>query len=242
MFKNLKYVGLLVLFIVVIIIQILLGFGIYVYIEGWGNRGTFGDMFGAVNTLFSGLAFAGVIYAIILQGRELELQREELRASRKEYQFSNKLKKMEILNDFYERYESDYYRIIRRDSAKLILNQSELPPNNSSITKPIDDLLNFFQELGILLKHDILDAKFVSNRFASEARCLFFMLKPYIDSVRKSEGPEVWESVDYLVLEINKVLIHRVDKQKALDFIRKESNLDIESKEDSTIEKNGSKT
>jgi hypothetical protein len=33
------------------------------------DRGTFGDMFGAVNALFSGLAFAGVIYAIILQRR-----------------------------------------------------------------------------------------------------------------------------------------------------------------------------
>lgn len=31
------------------------------------NRGTFGDMFGAINSLFSGLAFAGVVYAILLQ-------------------------------------------------------------------------------------------------------------------------------------------------------------------------------
>ena len=48
------------------------------------NRGTFGDMFGAVNALFSGLAFAGIIYTILLQRRELELQREELQATRAE--------------------------------------------------------------------------------------------------------------------------------------------------------------
>jgi uncharacterized membrane protein YgaE (UPF0421/DUF939 family) len=41
-------------------------------------------MFGAVNTLFSGLAFAGVIYAIFLQRRELELQRNELEMTRAE--------------------------------------------------------------------------------------------------------------------------------------------------------------
>lgn len=48
------------------------------------DRGTFGDQFGAVNALFSGLAFAGLIYTIILQRSELELQREELRMTRQE--------------------------------------------------------------------------------------------------------------------------------------------------------------
>ncbi len=42
------------------------------------ERGTFGDMFGAINSLFSGIAMAGVIIAIIMQRQELELQREEL--------------------------------------------------------------------------------------------------------------------------------------------------------------------
>ncbi|MFZ2951109.1 MAG: hypothetical protein WA003_16660 [Desulfuromonadaceae bacterium] len=48
------------------------------------NRGTFGDMFGAVNALFSGLAFGGVIYAILLQRKELALQRSELELTRNE--------------------------------------------------------------------------------------------------------------------------------------------------------------
>lgn len=46
--------------------------------DAWALRGQFGDMFGAVNALFSGLAFAGVIIAVILQKRELALQRREL--------------------------------------------------------------------------------------------------------------------------------------------------------------------
>lgn len=41
-------------------------------------------MFGAVNALFSGLAFAGIIYTIFLQKEELALQREELKANRDE--------------------------------------------------------------------------------------------------------------------------------------------------------------
>ena len=39
------------------------------------SPGPFGDMFGAVNALFSGLAFAGIIVALLLQRRDLELQR-----------------------------------------------------------------------------------------------------------------------------------------------------------------------
>jgi hypothetical protein len=48
------------------------------------DRGTFGDMFGAVNSLFSGLAFAALVYTVLLQRRELQLQREELAETREE--------------------------------------------------------------------------------------------------------------------------------------------------------------
>lgn len=48
------------------------------------EKGTFGDMFGTVNALFSGLAFVGVIVAILLQRVELKLQREELVQTREE--------------------------------------------------------------------------------------------------------------------------------------------------------------
>lgn len=47
-------------------------------------RGQFGDMFGAVNALFSAFAFAGLIYAILLQRKDLQLQLRELRDTREE--------------------------------------------------------------------------------------------------------------------------------------------------------------
>ena len=51
------------------------------------ERGLFGDMFGSVNALFSGLALAGVVLTLFMQHRELGLQREELQLTR------NQLKK-----------------------------------------------------------------------------------------------------------------------------------------------------
>ncbi|WP_146083334.1 hypothetical protein [Methylobacter tundripaludum] len=50
----------------------------------WTERGQFGDLFGSVNALFSGLAFVALIYTIHLQRQELSLQRTELELQRKE--------------------------------------------------------------------------------------------------------------------------------------------------------------
>lgn len=58
--------------------------GISKFINEPSNQGTFGDMFGAVNALFSGLAFAGLIITLLYQREELKLQREELQETRKE--------------------------------------------------------------------------------------------------------------------------------------------------------------
>ena len=46
--------------------------------------GVYGDMYGAVNALFSGLALGGVVLAIVFQSKELSLQRMELEATRTE--------------------------------------------------------------------------------------------------------------------------------------------------------------
>ena len=72
--------------IIVVIILLCLGGGTlpFLLFDSMESRGQFGDMFGAVNSLFSALAFAGVLLAIILQRQELQLQRQELLLSRQE--------------------------------------------------------------------------------------------------------------------------------------------------------------
>jgi hypothetical protein len=47
-------------------------------VQNIAERGQFGDSYGALNTLFSGLAFAGVLVAIFLQKEQLDLQRQEM--------------------------------------------------------------------------------------------------------------------------------------------------------------------
>jgi len=53
-------------------------------IEDWSIRGLFGDSFGAINSLFSGLALAGLIFTIYQNKNDLILQREEIEINRKE--------------------------------------------------------------------------------------------------------------------------------------------------------------
>jgi hypothetical protein len=48
------------------------------------NAGSYGDIYGSVNALFTSLAFALLIYTALMQREELKLQREELQLTRNE--------------------------------------------------------------------------------------------------------------------------------------------------------------
>ena len=104
----LKYFGYAAM---VVIIVWLLSWGIIVLcIAGSTERGQFGDQFGAVNALFSGLAFAGLIITILQQRKDLYYQRKELEQTNqemarqtKEFDAQNKtLKRQQFENSFFE--------------------------------------------------------------------------------------------------------------------------------------------
>tara|TARA_R110002020_G_scaffold340176_1_gene555164 strand:+ start:798 stop:1292 length:495 start_codon:yes stop_codon:yes gene_type:complete len=80
--KKLNFLLIAVIF--VISIWSASGFLIFHSADNWGDRGTIGDMFGAVNALFSGLAFAALLYTIILQHEGIKLNRSEIALNRKE--------------------------------------------------------------------------------------------------------------------------------------------------------------
>lgn len=100
----------------IFIILVLYGiswWGINHFIPSTNDRGLFGDKFGAVNALFSGLAFAGLIYTIILQKDELSLQREELKQTREEMkqqtmQFEEQNKIIQI-----QRFETTFFNMMQ---------------------------------------------------------------------------------------------------------------------------------
>lgn len=79
-------------------------------ISGWsvGQSGVFGDSFGIITALFSGLAFAGLIWAILLQRDDLRLQKVELALTR------------EVLKDQKEQLRKQNETMGHRDVHKFI--------------------------------------------------------------------------------------------------------------------------
>lgn len=70
--------------VILLIITSLFPYLINLIFNDWAISGTFGDTFGALNALFSGLAFAGLITTILIQKEELGHQRDELKLQRDE--------------------------------------------------------------------------------------------------------------------------------------------------------------
>lgn len=76
-----------------LLIAIFLGWAMsYPLVDGFysAKAGTFGDSFGAINALFSGLAFLGVLVAVLLQKLQLQLQHQELEDTRLELKVQSK--------------------------------------------------------------------------------------------------------------------------------------------------------
>ena len=92
-------------------------------------KGQFGDSFGAVNALFSGLAFAGLIITILLQRKDLQYQRTaieqtnvEMKNQTKEFDIQNStLKRQQFENTFFE-----LLRMLQTITDDLSLNISYL--------------------------------------------------------------------------------------------------------------------
>ncbi len=89
------------------------------------DRGTIGDMFGVVNSLFSGLAFAGIIITIYLQRDELRLQRNELEQTRNEFITQNNTLRL-------QRFENTFF-------SMLSLHHQIVNNIDWSIRKQVDD-------------------------------------------------------------------------------------------------------
>lgn len=97
------------------------------------DRGQIGDLFGGINALFSGLALAGVVTAVVLQSSELQLQRaamtkqtEELELTRNEImlqreQLALQREELRLSREEFERMAS-----ANEDAAKALAKQIKM--------------------------------------------------------------------------------------------------------------------
>lgn len=109
--RNPKLTGPVLLALLVVVVWAVSGVLIYIY-AGEG-RGLFGDMFGAINALFSGLAFAGVLYAILLQRTDLKLQRHEFELSRAEMAAQREQLVLQNATLRLQSFENTFFQLLR---------------------------------------------------------------------------------------------------------------------------------
>ena len=95
------------------IVLLVLGYGGFIISVSWpitlGNvdkAGVFGDSFGVLTALFSGLAFAGIVFTILLQREELALQGDELKLTREELIRQHRTLKR-------QNFESTFFQMLR---------------------------------------------------------------------------------------------------------------------------------
>lgn len=90
----------------------------------WARRGQVGDMFGAVNALFSGLAFAGVIYAILLQKDQLILTKKELNIIKEDFELTKDEFKKQNETFSAQRFDNTFFQLLNLHNQ--IVNDLEI--------------------------------------------------------------------------------------------------------------------
>jgi hypothetical protein len=101
-----------------VLVIVVLWFGITYLVVKCGpnvgeSGGVKGDAFGAVNALFSGLALAGVIVAILLQSEELKLQRQELTETRTELRGQKEQLEAQVNASMQNEYDTRFLETLR---------------------------------------------------------------------------------------------------------------------------------
>lgn len=119
------------------------------------SAGAFGDSFGVLTSLFSGLAFAGVIITILLQKEELKLQRDEITKSREEFAKSTVAKTKSaqlsalscLLNECIEKKHNIEKRIENLKGLKAIETSQTLIEEKNILNEKIEKLTSITEKI-----------------------------------------------------------------------------------------------
>jgi hypothetical protein len=178
-----RYPKITIILLIIVVVWSLSGLGIWWLMPTWETRGAFGDMFGAANALFSGVALAGLVYAILLQRQELGLQRRELETTRHELrrsadaqEYEHRLLQVDFLMRLNDRFAQDRRNY---EQACRVLRKYNEQPKRMPIQEwqAVVDALErchasakFLYQLARLVSADIVEANLVYTLHADNLR------------------------------------------------------------------------
>lgn len=109
------------------------------------RAGQFGDMFGAVNALFSGFALVGVVYAIVMQRYEIALTKSELKESKRILAEQQKNNKTQNDQQKIAAFENTFFRMLELFSN--ITNHMDIQKTDGTATTGKDVFNILFRRL-----------------------------------------------------------------------------------------------
>ncbi|OAB78758.1 hypothetical protein [Cochleicola gelatinilyticus] len=192
------------------------------------DRGTFGDMFGSINALFSGFALFGIILTIILQQKDLKDTREEFKYSRlttlifKKYESINN-----DINNYIIQYNKDYNLESTSPNISLEFIANEfIPELDESISTQIKELRIRDNDFLVWTYGSIY--KYIINRMFNESRLIKTLLhQSNINDENKDELIFIFaQSIDNDVFKI----LRYFEKSKERDLRFKEDPINPSKK------------
>lgn len=161
------------------------------FVKPLDKAGTFGDQFGAVNALFSGLAFAGLIYTILQQKQSLEKQNNSIQQqaeSLEEQRKSIELQREDLQNQQEE---------LRLNRQELELTREEMKNQTAEFEKQNESLKiqrfenTFFNMMSLL--QEIVNSLSVSYTEINKNQFVSASIDFNEITVREVKGREVFK-------------------------------------------------
>lgn len=101
-------------FVLIFIISLIYILFLKATIDGdWEKTGVFGDSFGGLTSIFTGLAFAGVVYSMLQQNRMMEEQEKQMKRQEAEIKIQNEQTKESEKERAIDRFESKFFEMLK---------------------------------------------------------------------------------------------------------------------------------
>ncbi len=174
-------------------------------------RGQFGDMFGGIDALFSAFAFAGIIFVILVQKKELSLQRHqltlarnEMRSLRMEYVRSSEAQEVStqavILKEVFGKVDATFQaRQLAQQNFELLSNLKnvndlkDLINRNESLYNACHAVVSCYHYIGFLINTKVLQYE---SEYFEEASSNVWRMWVCLEKYLKFER-ELQENEDY---------------------------------------------
>lgn len=151
-------------------------------VYGLSGAAKFGDLFGFVTALFTGIGFVGVAATIFTQLHDLRRQEEE---RTKEQVLQRRMTTMNMVSDMEREFESDRMRKLRYIACRYFLDAENASPSDSRDPTfeeriAVRDTLNFLERVAHFTNEDLVDDDLVLSMFFSRLLVYFHFTNKHL--------------------------------------------------------------